>query len=155
RYLGPEQFGLFSYAASFVGLFTAFATLGLDGIVVRELVKDESRVNELLGTAFWLKVAGAFLVLGLLAIAVNFTSNDTTTNYLIFIIASATVFQSFNMSEHHGGRSFETEVMRDPHDLKPFFGRTFIGRYPAPYPIYQNLSPSSRYGVQPSSYEPL
>jgi len=32
RYLGPEQFGLFSYAASFVGLFTAFATLGLDGM---------------------------------------------------------------------------------------------------------------------------
>ena len=43
RYLDPEQFGLFSYAQSFVGLFTAFATLGLDGIVVRELVKDESR----------------------------------------------------------------------------------------------------------------
>ena len=40
RYLGPEQFGLFSYAQSFVGLFTAIATLGLDGIVVRELVKE-------------------------------------------------------------------------------------------------------------------
>lgn len=40
RYLGPERFGLFSYAQSFVGLFSAIATLGLDGIVVRELVKD-------------------------------------------------------------------------------------------------------------------
>jgi len=38
RYLGPEQFGLLSYAQSFVFLFTAIATLGLDGIVVRELV---------------------------------------------------------------------------------------------------------------------
>ena len=54
RYLGPEQFGLFAYAQSFVGLFTAIATLGLDGIVVRELVKDESRKDELIGTAFWL-----------------------------------------------------------------------------------------------------
>lgn len=43
RYLGPEQFGLFSYAQSFVGLFIAIATFGLDGIVVRETVKDESR----------------------------------------------------------------------------------------------------------------
>ena len=42
RYLGPEQFGLFSYAVSFVGLFTAISTLGLDTIVVRELVKNES-----------------------------------------------------------------------------------------------------------------
>ena len=40
RYLGPEQFGLFSYAQSFVGLFTAFPTLGLDGIAVLELVKE-------------------------------------------------------------------------------------------------------------------
>jgi hypothetical protein len=34
RYLGPERFGLLSYAGSFVGLFTALATLGLDGIMV-------------------------------------------------------------------------------------------------------------------------
>ncbi len=27
RYLGPEQFGLFSYAQSFVGLFTTISTL--------------------------------------------------------------------------------------------------------------------------------
>ncbi len=32
RYLGPERFGLLSYAGSFVGLFTALETLGLDGI---------------------------------------------------------------------------------------------------------------------------
>ena len=97
RYLGPEQFGLFSYAQSFVGLFTAIATLGLDGIVVRELVKDSSRRDDLIGTAFWLKVMGAFGVLIILVITVNFTSNETYTNTLVFIIASATIFQSFNV----------------------------------------------------------
>lgn len=97
RYLGPEQYGLLSYAQSFVGLFAAFATLGLDGIVVRELVKDESRRDELIGTAFWLKLAGSIVVLSLLAIAVNFTSNDSDTNVIVFIIASATVFQAFNV----------------------------------------------------------
>ncbi len=107
RYLGPEQFGLFSYAGSFVGLFTAFATLGLDSIVVRELVKDENRRDELIGTAFYLKLMGAFGVLALLAIAVNFTSNDTLTNTLVFIIASATVFQSFNVVDMY----FQSKVM--------------------------------------------
>jgi O-antigen/teichoic acid export membrane protein len=68
RYLGPEQFGLFSYAQSFVGLFIAIATLGLDGIVVRELVKDESRRDELIGTAFYLKLIGAIAVLNDLTI---------------------------------------------------------------------------------------
>ncbi len=101
RYLGPEQYGLFSYAQSFVGLFTAIATLGLDGIVVRELVKDENRSGELIGTAFGLKLMGAVAVLGLLAVAVNVTDNDRTTNILIFIIASATIFQSFNVVDFY------------------------------------------------------
>jgi len=107
RYLGPEQFGLFSYAQSFVGLFAAIATLGLDGIVIRELVKDESRRDELIGTAFWLKLIGAVAVLAALAVAVHFTSNDTYTNTLVFIIASATVFQAFNVVDMY----FQAKVM--------------------------------------------
>lgn len=107
RYLEPEQFGLFSYAQSFVGLFTALATFGLDGIVIRELVKDEGKREVLLGTAFGLKVVGAISVLFLLAVAVSFTSNDDFTNKLIFIIASATIFQSFNVIDFY----FQSKVL--------------------------------------------
>jgi len=101
RYLGPEQFGLLSYAQSFVFLFIAIATLGLDGIVVRELVKDESRRDKLLGTAFGLKLMGAIMILPVLALAVQLTSNDDYTNLLVFIIASATIFQSFNVIDFY------------------------------------------------------
>ena len=107
RYLGPEQFGIFSYAQSFVGLFTVIATLGLDGIVVRELVKDENRKDELIGTAFWLKLFGALVVLIVLAVAVYFTSNDSYTNSLVFIVASATIFQSFNVVDMY----FQSKVL--------------------------------------------
>lgn len=107
RYLGPKQFGLFSYAQSFVGLFTVFATLGLDGIVVSELVKDESRRDELIGTVFWLKLMGAFIVLLMLLIAVNITANDSQTNLLIFIIASAIILQSFNVIDLY----FQSKVL--------------------------------------------
>nr|WP_022854515.1 oligosaccharide flippase family protein [Thermodesulfatator atlanticus] len=44
RYLGPERYGLLSYAQAFAGLFTAIASLGLDGILVRELVKYPERI---------------------------------------------------------------------------------------------------------------
>ena len=107
RYLGPDKFGLFSYTQSFVGLFTAIATLGLDGIVVRELVKHPQKENELLGTAFYLKLMGAVLTLVILYIAIHFTSNDHYTNVLIFIIASATIFQSFNVIDMY----FQSKVM--------------------------------------------
>lgn len=107
RYLGPEQFGLLSYAQSFVGLFATIATLGLDSIVVRELVKDPSRSEELIGTAFWLKLIGAFIVLLLLSIAINFTSNNHATNVIVFVIASATVFQAFNVVDFY----FQAKVL--------------------------------------------
>jgi len=107
RYLGPDKFGLLSYAQSFVGIFSAIATLGLDGIVVREFVKYPEKENELLGTAFILKLFGAFLTLIILYIAIHFTSNDRYTNILIFIIASATIFQAFNVIDMY----FQSKVM--------------------------------------------
>jgi O-antigen/teichoic acid export membrane protein len=107
RYLGPDRFGLLSYAMAFVGLFVSLSTLGLDGIVIRELVKDESKRDKLIGTVFWLKLVGGFVVLLVLAVAVNFTSNDAYTNLLVFIIASATVFQSFNVIDFY----FQAKVL--------------------------------------------
>lgn len=61
RYLGPKEFGVLNYASSFVALFSVLTTLGLDGIVVRELVKDSSKSNTILGTAFGLKLLGFLL----------------------------------------------------------------------------------------------
>lgn len=101
RYLGPEQFGLLSYAQSFVFLFTAIATLGLDSIVVRELVHDDSQRDVLLGTSFVLKLVGVLFVFPLLWFGVALTDNDVFVNTLIFITASATIFQSFNVIDFY------------------------------------------------------
>jgi O-antigen/teichoic acid export membrane protein len=106
RYLGPERFGLLSYAGSFVGLFTALATLGLDSIMVRELVNAPERRDELLGTAFWLKAGGAILMWIGIAAAIPFTHNDTQTNILIIIIAFAVIFQAFNVIDFN----YQSEV---------------------------------------------
>ena len=107
RYLGPEQFGLFSYAQSFVALFAVIATLGLDGIVVKELVNDEYNRETLLGTAFVLKLIGAIFVILLLTASLFIQSSDYTTSSLIFVIASATVFQSFNVIDFY----FQSKVL--------------------------------------------
>jgi O-antigen/teichoic acid export membrane protein len=107
RYLGPAQFGLFSYALAFSAIFGGVAKLGLDGIVVRELVNHPENRDIYLGTAFWLKVIGSFIVMGLIAGAVPFASNDSQTNLYIFIIASGLIFQSFEVVEFY----FQSQVM--------------------------------------------
>lgn len=101
RYLGPENFGIFSYAQSFVGLFVAFASLGIDSIIVREIVKNEILREKLLNTAFWIKIMGSIIVVVSILITINFTTNTTFTNLIIFIMTSSTIFQSFNVINLH------------------------------------------------------
>ena len=107
RYLGPEQFGVFSYAIAFAVIFSSIAKLGLDGIVVRDLVREPNQRDIYLGTAFWLKLGGAIVTLGAIAFAVQLTSNDSTTNLYIFIIASGTIFQSFEVVDFY----FQSKVL--------------------------------------------
>jgi len=107
RYLAPANYGLYSYAASFVGLFAAITTLGLDSIIVRELVHDEKKRDELLGTSFVLKLIGSFLAIVIIIIAVRFTNNDNFTNLLIFINVIGTIFQSFNVIDFY----FQSKVL--------------------------------------------
>jgi O-antigen/teichoic acid export membrane protein len=107
RFLGPGQFGLFSYASAFVSLFGAIAKLGLDSIVVRNLAQEPALRNVYMGTAFWLKLIGAFLTLAIVALATRFSSNDSTTNLYIFIIAGGIVFQSFEVVDFY----FQSRVL--------------------------------------------
>ena len=108
KYLGPKQFGFFSYTLSFVALFGFMVTISHTSIVVRELVKNPNHNDEIVSTAFWLKIMGAMLgVLITLAISINFTSNDRFVNILILIIASSNIFHSFNVVDDY----FQSKVM--------------------------------------------
>jgi len=107
RYLGPEQFGLFSYAIAFAALFGGIAKLGLDRVVVRDLVHSPDQRDRYLGTAFWLKLGGALVMLAVVALVTRLAANDGTTNLYIFIIASGTIFQSFEVVDFY----FQSRVL--------------------------------------------
>ena len=59
RYLGPERFGQLSYALALSSIGVALGGLGLDEIVVRELVSRPVRRAAVSATEFALKAAGA------------------------------------------------------------------------------------------------
>lgn len=97
RYLGPDRFGLLSYAQAFAAVFSAMASMGLDGIVVRNIVRDPAGAGETLGSAFMLKLAGGFLTLLMALGAISLLHpQDTLTFWLVGIIAAGSVFQAFD-----------------------------------------------------------
>lgn len=102
RYLGPEQFGLWNFAIAFAALFGTFATLGLDSIVVRELVKYPERHNELLGSAFVLKLIGGAITLLITFFAISLVRNsEPLTLWLVALSAAGFIFQSVNVIDFY------------------------------------------------------
>lgn len=97
RYLGPDRYGLFNYAGAFVALFSIFATLGLDGIVVREVVNNPAQSEEILGTAFTLKFAGSgFTLITAVAAIQILRPSEPLVHQLVAIIAAGTIVQSLD-----------------------------------------------------------
>lgn len=97
RYLGPAQFGTLNYALSFVLLFGTFWTLGLSGVVVRELVREPSAHDEILGSLFVLRlIGGAIGITAILAVSSMVGPTDPATRAAIALIAGATLFYAFD-----------------------------------------------------------
>ena len=91
RYLGPEQFGLLNYAIAFVGLFGALASLGLQGIVVRDLVREKNIKEETLGTAAFLQFVGGALSYALIVLIIYRVRPDSPTLQLLVLVIGATI----------------------------------------------------------------
>lgn len=100
RYLGPEQFGLFSYALALVALFAALGSLGLDDIMVRDIVRHPEDRHEILGTSLLLRLLGGTISL-LAATGTIFLlrPDDGLSQGLVAIIAAGALFQSFHVIE--------------------------------------------------------
>jgi len=97
RYLRPEAFGLLNYAISFVGIFSALSTIGLEQIIVRELAKHPERKEEVLGTGVILRLAGSAVLIVIMAVFMLFMRQESFTTALIFIIAAAEIFKCFEV----------------------------------------------------------
>lgn len=106
RYLGPENYGVLSYAIAFVGLFGFISSLGVDGILTRELVKFPEKRDELLGTAFCLKLIGGVVALCLVILSALLFEANPLIRLLIILFSFSFIFQSINIISTY----FQAEV---------------------------------------------
>jgi len=97
RYLGPNNYGVLSYAVAFVGLFGFIASFGIDSILNRELVKTPEKRDELLGTAFRLKIIGGIVALLLSIIFIFIFETSPLIKFLVIIFSFSFVLQAINV----------------------------------------------------------
>lgn len=94
RYLGPEQFGMINFAAAFVGMFGVLAVLGLQNIVVRDLVIKPANAGETMGSAAVLQLLGGGLAFGAAVLVIFILRpNDALMRWMVVILAAAMIFR--------------------------------------------------------------
>lgn len=87
RYLGPDQFGLLNYTISLAAIFATVATLGFEGIVIRELLAQPEQKDAVLGTACALRFAGGLVAIALVTLTGLFTRNGATVLPLALVVS--------------------------------------------------------------------
>lgn len=98
RYLGPNDFGVLNYAIAYTALFSLFVNLGLDQIVIREIVRvGGSTQYNIIGTAFGLKLIGSIVAVGGVLFSLTFSSAEYGTKVIIIILSIGFIFQSLNV----------------------------------------------------------
>ena len=106
RFLGPTQFGTLAYALSFAQLFAAFSNMGLDRILVREIVNQPEKRDRILTTSFLLKLGGALLAVATVASVTATLGNEPQVILFIVIITSGNILQAFSVLDSY----FQSQV---------------------------------------------
>lgn len=86
RYLGPSDFGMYNYAFAMITIYSAVASLGMNGVVVRELITGDVDSGVILGTSFFLQCIGS-VVASVLVVVTTMLLRPNEWN-LILIIAT-------------------------------------------------------------------
>ena len=103
RYLGPHEFGVLSYAVAFVALFTPLAALGINNILVKELVLDRERERVLLGSALIARFLGTAAAIAICVAAIYYVQGaeqgaDRKVFWAVVALSLATVFNALDVA---------------------------------------------------------
>jgi len=88
RYFKPAQFGQYNFVIAYIAIFSAFASFGLESVIVREISKDSKRADEVIeNSIILLLIVGVFaLIFANIGIAIISPENNTT-RLFVFILS--------------------------------------------------------------------
>jgi len=100
RYLGKQDFGLLSYSLAVVAIFAALTPLGMEALVVREIIRQPRQGGRWIGSVIGFRMAAA-VVAALLAFVLIFglRPSEPRAWMLVGVLSIGTIFQSFESGE--------------------------------------------------------
>ncbi|MDE7336530.1 MAG: flippase, partial [Clostridia bacterium] len=101
RYLGVSDFGVINYAAGLVAFVVPIMKLGIDSVLVHQIVEKPDAEGEIMGTSIVLNLASAFLcMLGIGAFVCIANRGEEETIIVCVIYSVLLVFQAVEMLQY-------------------------------------------------------
>lgn len=91
RYLGPDQFGAINYLMATIGLFASFAALGLDSMIVKELVENPNKTSTIMSTIFSMRLLSGAVSFVLCVAVFFYLKHDDMHVFYIGVILAVTL----------------------------------------------------------------
>ena len=99
RYLGPENFGILSYALAIYAIFSGISNLGINQILIREILEYPEKTLDYLGTSFWLRVLSGFASFIIISSILIIKNESLTVIILVLIVSTALLLQTPDVIE--------------------------------------------------------
>ena len=98
RYLGPSNYGVISYAAAYTGFFASFCTLGINSVIVKELLDHQDEQGEILGTTLLMQTVSSLLsAVAIMCIVYVADRGDPVVMTVVFLSGLGLIFQVFGV----------------------------------------------------------
>jgi O-antigen/teichoic acid export membrane protein len=111
NYLGAISFGDLSFADALTAIIAAVGTLGLDSFIIREIIQQPDKKDEILGTSLYMRI-GVNMILIPVSVLIYIVfhhysgKTDNSLTWIVFFLAFASFFKSFNVIDSY----FQSQV---------------------------------------------
>jgi len=98
RYLGPDELGSLSYTLSYITFFTSIANLGINNVIIKELVDNRNNEGLVLGSSLVLRLLSSTLSWITVVILAYFITQGNETLIIITLLQGLSlIFQQFEL----------------------------------------------------------
>ena len=101
RFLGPDGFGIYNYSFALIAVATAFAALGMNGVIVKELVRDPQKKDVLMGSSFGLQLIGGVMSsIAIVLILPMLRPNDSEVALAMLLMIPSVLFRATDVIKY-------------------------------------------------------
>lgn len=126
RYLGPSNYGLIGYGASLVNLFTSISQLGIDNVLINEMMKHPEEKGRVMGTALCMRTFSAcvsFVCAMILVVLIE------PGNYVLWFITGIQAFAIALRAYELLNEWFLSEMKSKYYVIANMCGQTVVGAW--------------------------